>query len=108
EDGIRDGPRDWSSDVCSSDLGKQTDRFANALLARLRPLRRMNPDDEVTTIAGCQFLKELPSLGVPLEGLSDVVRQVRDGRFCGVGIVRWCRCKPGRREQVCRLELSPP
>ena len=34
--------------------------------------------------------------------------QVRDGRFCGVGIVRWCRCKPGRREQVCRLELSPP
>src|SRR5438552_10705172 len=34
--------------------------------------------------------------------------QVRDGRFCGVGIVRWCRCKPGRREEVCRLELSPP
>ena len=32
---------------------EHTDRFANALLARLRPLRRMNPGDEVTTIAGC-------------------------------------------------------
>src|SRR5262245_48981231 len=87
---------------------EQTDRFAYALLARFRPLRRMNPGDEVATIAGCQFLKELPGLGVLLKGLGDVVRQIGDGRFWGVGIVRWCRGKAGRREQVCRLELSPP
>ena len=29
---------------------EQTDRFTNAILARLRPLRHMNPDDEVATL----------------------------------------------------------
>src|SRR2546430_16477845 len=87
---------------------EQTDRFANALLARLQPLRRMNPDDEVAAMAGREFLKELPSLAVFFEGISDVVRQNGDGRFCGVGILRWRRCEAGRREQVRGLEFGPP
>jgi hypothetical protein len=49
---------------------EQTDGFSNALLASLRPLRRMNPDDEVTTMGRREFLEELPSLGVLPESLA--------------------------------------
>ena len=68
----------------------------------------MNPDDEVTTMGGRQFLEKLPSLGVLPESLGDVAGQVRDDRFCGVGIVRWRRYKASLCEQAGGLEISPP
>src|SRR5262245_6414339 len=98
-------PLFWSKFLSSRE---QTDRFTNALVASLRSLRRVNPRDKITTIAGCELLKKLPSLWVFLEGFSNVLREVGDGRFCGISIVRWCRCKAGLGEQVCRLELGPP
>src|SRR5262249_32931212 len=87
---------------------EQTDRFANALLACLRTLRRMNPGHEVTTVGRRQFLEKLPSLGVLSESLGDIVRQVRDNWCCGIRIVRRRRCNTGLGEQAGSLELSPP
>src|SRR5260370_29992894 len=86
----------------------QCDRFANAPLARFRSFSRMNPNDEVTSVGGCQLPKELPRFGICLQRFGDVDRQVGDYWSWRVGIVRGCRCETGRREQASSLKFQPP
>src|SRR2546430_11153289 len=38
---------------------QECDRFANAPLARFRSFSHMNPNDEVTSVGGCQLPKEI-------------------------------------------------
>jgi MFS family permease len=52
----------------------QCDRFANAPLARFRSFSRMNPNDEVTSVGGCQLPKEPPRFGICLQRFGDVNR----------------------------------
>src|SRR5947207_12840228 len=59
---------------------QQRERFANTPFPGLRPLGRVNPNDEVTAVGWCQLPKELPSLGIGLYRFRDVIRQVGDYR----------------------------
>src|SRR5687768_17650372 len=67
----------------------------------------MEPNDEVTSVGGRQFPKELPRFGICLQRFGDVYGEVGDHRSWRVGVVRWCRRETGRREQAGRLEFSP-
>src|SRR2546426_7749560 len=69
----------------------QCDRFANAPIARFRSFSHMNPNDEVTSVGGCQLPKELPRFGICLQRFGDVDRQVGDYWSWRVGYVRGCR-----------------
>src|SRR5215471_16416226 len=51
--------------------GEQVDRLANALLACLGLFRRVNPDDEVSSLARRERPEELPSVRVRLERFRD-------------------------------------
>ena len=84
---------------------QQGDRFTNAPGARFRPLRCMNPDDEVTPVGGSQLAKEFPRSGIRPQRFGDVDRQVRDDRPWRVGVVRWRGRETGRRQQAGRLEF---
>ena len=86
---------------------EQTHGLANTPFARLRALRRMNPNDEIAALAGCELLKELPNLVVTSELLGNITWQLRNTRFCGIRMTRRRRCKPRRAEQAFCLELSP-
>lgn len=62
---------------------QQCERFANTPFPGVRPLGRVNPNDEVTAVGWCQLPKELPSFGIGLYRFRDVIRQVGDYRVSG-------------------------
>src|SRR5262245_25389662 len=43
---------------------EQVDRFADAPRARLRPLREVNPDDEVAPVGGRELTEERPRVRI--------------------------------------------
>src|SRR5947199_6903592 len=69
---------------------QQCERFANTPFPGVRPLGRVNPNDEVTAVGWRQLPKELPSFGIGLYRFRDVIRQVGDYRARPVGVLSRC------------------
>src|SRR5258705_10230710 len=86
---------------------QQSERFANTPFPGLRPLGRVNPNDEVAAVGWCQLPKELPGFGIGLYRCRDVSRQLGDYRSRPVGVLGRCGREACRREQAGCLQLCP-
>src|SRR6516165_5282969 len=86
---------------------QQCDRFANALCSRVRSLRDVNPNHEITPVRRRQLLKTPPRLRIGSEGLGNVSWQGGDSRLCRVAVVGWCRTQARSGKQASRFKLRP-
>src|ERR1700741_5274659 len=84
---------------------EQGDRFVDALVSRLGPLRHVDPHDEVAPRPGRELSEEPPSLCVRPEGSRAVSRELWDLRTRGVAVRGGSASEAGRREQAGGLEI---
>src|SRR6266849_26140 len=87
---------------------QQCERFANTPFPGVRPLGRVNPNDEVTAVGWCQLTKELPGFSIGLYRFRDVIRQVGDDRSGSGGVLSRCSREACGSEQAGCLQFLPP